>query len=237
MADDEYYELDGDDGGDFSDRTDDTDGSGVIEGDEAERMQGRRSKQSMHAAGRNYSSNRTPADGVYHSRTARDNAGRNYEGNEVNETKSQFQDDRPDVRFNLVGGDVDGVEFVGFKYKQPSVSVQTSANFATHDVFGDTTVRQKLGEKPDEISVDGICTADEANYVDNLVYEEVVELVSNRWSGVVHVASTSTDPIADGGGQDLDSEWIYSFTIECVEITETIDGDNELTPEGLLNLD
>lgn len=131
-----------------------------------------------------------------------------------------LSDERPDVLFNHVGGDNHGETFLAFKYKQPNISVKTQGNFATHDVFGDMTVRQKLGEKPDEISLDGQCTVEEANKVDKLVYQEVVELISNRWSGVVHIASTSTDPIADGGGQDLDGEFLYSLNIEAVEITE-----------------
>lgn len=149
---------------------------------------------------------------------------------------STFEDDRPDVQFKYVGNGRDGDVKVGFKYKQPSISVSTSANYAEHDVFGDVTVRQKLGEKPDEISVEGICTAQEANRVDDLIYEEVVELVSNRWSGVVQVASTSTNPITEGGGKDLDSEWVYSFTVECVEITESMDN-IDLMEEELLELE
>ena len=149
---------------------------------------------------------------------------------------STFNDNRPDVKFNHVGGENDGQTLVAFKYKQPSVSVQTSARFATHDVFGDITVRQKLGEEPDEISIEGRCTAEEANIVDMLVYEEVVELVSDRWSGVVHVASTSTDPIADGGGQDLDGDWVYEFNIECVEITESFDDTTDIAIDSLIDI-
>lgn len=150
--------------------------------------------------------------------------------------QGEFVDNRPDVKFNAVGGKYDGEAFVEFKYKQPSVSVSTSANFSEHDVFGDVTVRQKLGEKPDEISVEGMCTAEEANFVDQLIYQEIVELVSHRWSGVVHVASTSTDPITDGGGQDLEGDWLYSFTVECVEITEQFNDIADVETRDLLNL-
>lgn len=161
---------------------------------------------------------------------------RNFKENTTDQSRSSFQDDRPDVKFKYVGGDNDGETKVAFKYKQPSVSVQTSANFAEHDVFGDVTVRQKLGEKPDEISVEGVCTAEEANEVDDLIYEEVVELVSNRWSGVVHVASTNTNPLAEGGAQDLDTDWVYSFTVECVEITESLDETSNIDVGELLNI-
>lgn len=150
-------------------------------------------------------------------------------------TDSRFQDDRPNVKFNYVGGDDNGEVYLELKYKQPSVAVKTEGNFATHDVLGDVTVRQKLGESPDEISIEGLCTAEEATKVDKLIYEEVVEIISNRWSGVVQIASTSTSPISEGGGMDKDAEWIYSLTIEAVEITEDMDEGQEFDPEDYMN--
>jgi len=250
MADD-FRELDSDDGGDF-DREDDPNDDGSIDGSEREMIQARRSQQHQGAHGRNYEDNSTStarsspeADAQgrnYHANGVDDDSGvagdsptRNHKDNSIDNSNSTFQDNRPDVKFKHVGGDQDGQKVAGFKYKKPSISVKTQANFAEHDVFGDVTVRQKLGEKPDEISVEGICTAEEANDVDELVYHEVVELVSNRWSGVVHVASTSTNPISEGGGMDLDSDWIYSFTIECVEITESMNAD-EFDIEDILDM-
>lgn len=156
--------------------------------------------------------------------------------------ENEFVDDRPDVRFNKVATseeeeDRHGEEYLSLKYKQPSISVLTEANFAQHEVFGDMTVRQKIGEKPDELTIEGQCTGDEATKVDKLTYEEVVELVSERWSGVIHVASTSTEPVGQGGGMDLDGEWVYRFTIEAVEITESMDASNDLSIEDLINSD
>lgn len=122
-----------------------------------------------------------------------------------------YEDERPDA----------SVGNVAFKYEQPSVSVDTSARYASHKVIGDTTVRQKIGEEADEISVEGVCTESEANDVDALTDEESVEVVSNRWNGEAHVASTSTRPITDGGGKDIDGDFIYRYTIELVEVTDT----------------
>lgn len=121
-----------------------------------------------------------------------------------------FRDDRPFVSI----GDVD------LKYEQPNISVSTSARFATHDVIGNVTVRQKLGEDPDEISIEGVCTHDEANQIDGLKNSETVDVVSNRWSGQAQVASTNTRPIAEGGGKDLDDEWLHRFTVELVGVRE-----------------
>jgi len=121
-----------------------------------------------------------------------------------------FRDNRPFVSI----GDVE------LKYEQPNISVNTSARFATHEVIGNVTVRQKLGEDPDELSIEGVCTLDEANEIDQLKDEELVEVVSNRWNGQAQVASTSTRPIAEGGGMDNDQEWLHRFTIELVGIRE-----------------
>lgn len=128
-----------------------------------------------------------------------------------------FKDKRPDVHIN----DMDGNPLVKFKFKQPSISVDTSARYATHDVIGDTTVRQKMGDSPDEISMEGHCTEWEANDVDRLPMSDKVEVISSRWEGICQVASTSTSPITDGGGQDKDEEWVHDFTIELVETMET----------------
>ena len=125
-----------------------------------------------------------------------------------------FEDERPFV-------EIGNVEL---KYEQPNISVDTSARFATHDVIGDVTVRQRLGRDPDEISVEGVCTVDEANDIDSLTLKETVEVISNRWEGEAQVASTSTRPIAEGGGQDNDQEWLHRFTVELVEASEEFEG-------------
>lgn len=121
-----------------------------------------------------------------------------------------YEDERPDT----------SVGNVAFKYEQPSISVDTSARYASHELIDETTVRQKIGEEADEISVEGVCTESEANDVDALTEEETVEVVSNRWNGQAHVASTSTRPITDGGGKDIDGDFIYRYTIELVEVTD-----------------
>jgi len=121
-----------------------------------------------------------------------------------------YRDNRPFVSI----GDID------LKYEQPNISVSTSARFATHEVIGNVTVRQKLGEDPDELSVEGVCTHEEANQIDQLKDEELVEVVSNRWNGQAQVASTNTRPIAEGGGRDNDQEWLHRFTVELVGIRE-----------------
>lgn len=132
-----------------------------------------------------------------------------------------FEDERPQVR---VGN-------ISFKYSQPNVSVSSKARYVEHEVIGDTVVRQKMGNSPDNISIDGVCTAEEANQIDQLTFEEEVTVVSNRWEGVAQVASTNTDPFDDGGAIDPDGEWTHNFSIELVGVPDK----TNLTPwEDLL---
>jgi len=123
-----------------------------------------------------------------------------------------FEDERPDT---IIGN-------VELKYEQPSVSVDTGGRFVTHNPIGDVTVRQKIGEEADEISIDGVCTVDEANDIDKLTEQETVNVVSNRWNGEAQVASTTTRPFTDGGGQDIDGEYLYTFTVELIEVTNIV---------------
>lgn len=117
-----------------------------------------------------------------------------------------FEDDRPGVRI----GDL------ALSYRQPDVSVSTSARYTDIEVLGDTTVRQKLGTSPDEISINGICTQEEANQIDNLVHQDQVYVISSRWDGDAQVDSTNTDPLAEGGAI-ADGEWTHTFTIDLTE--------------------
>lgn len=123
-----------------------------------------------------------------------------------------FEDDRPSV---VVGG-------IALKHTQPDVSVSTSARHKDIEVLGDTTIRQKLGTSPDEISISGICTQDEANQIDQLVFEETVTVISSRWDGEAQVTSTNTDPLAEGGAIS-DGEWTHTFTIELTGVPDSID--------------
>ena len=126
-----------------------------------------------------------------------------------------------------------GVEIIGeqteitFEYEQPNVSVDTNARFIEHEVIGGMTVRQKVGEEPMEINVDGICTRGEARLIDNLYEETTVEFNSYRTGVVIaQVVSTSTDPYDDGGAvavfdnedEDSSSDTIYTFSISLVEV-------------------
>lgn len=110
--------------------------------------------------------------------------------------------------------------FLRLKYEQPNVEVNTSARYATHEVIGERTVHQKVGSDPDNVTLTGVCTLNEANKVDVLEDFDYVSIVSHRWSGFAQVHSANTSPHTEGGSQDKDGDWLHTFTIEAVEVTD-----------------
>lgn len=120
-----------------------------------------------------------------------------------------FEDDRPRVS---VGG-------IDFKHGQPDVSVSAGARYVEHEVIGDTVVRQKIGESPDQITINGACTDYEASQIDDLVHEKEVTVISNRWEGIAQVDSTSTNPLSEGGAI-AGGDWTHTYTIDLTGIEE-----------------
>jgi hypothetical protein len=95
------------------------------------------------------------------------------------------------------------------------VNVDTEARYQTLEPIGTAPVRQYLGEKLDEISIEGECTESEAVKVDALTENSEVEVRTARWSGTATVDSTSTQ------AQNKKSEeegWIYSYSIKLTEV-------------------
>lgn len=107
-------------------------------------------------------------------------------------------------------------------YDNPNISVTSGARFAVHEVIGGTTVRQKIGEEPTEVTVQGVCTEQVAVQVDQLRRAFLVTLLSDRTPNGIRaqVASASTDPLHDGGAADAsDGDFLYEFSINLVEIS------------------
>jgi hypothetical protein len=103
-------------------------------------------------------------------------------------------------------------------YDQPNISVSTSNRFVEHETVDGPIVRQKLGRGKVTINVDGVCTTPEAALLDNLVNEDQVRLVSNRFSGNTSIQGISTSPLEDGGAVNLDGNFTHEFGLELVEI-------------------
>jgi len=113
---------------------------------------------------------------------------------------------------------------ISFEYPNPSVSIDGAGKFATQDIIGGTTVKQKVGEEPLKIDVTGVCKRRTANQIDSLRDCIACQLFTDRIplgsdSILVQIGSTSTSPMDDGGVADfVDGQFLYSFKISATEI-------------------
>lgn len=112
---------------------------------------------------------------------------------------------------------------IEFKYPAPDISVDTAGRFATHKIVGGSTVRQKIGEDPIQVSVQGVCEEQTARALDGLRDAAFGTIYSNRLvngSLTVHFGSVSTSPMESGGAAALTEggEFLYSFDLSCVEV-------------------
>jgi hypothetical protein len=135
------------------------------------------------------------------------------------------------IDFEIV--DIEGTETgptpdeIQFQYTNPAIGIDTGSTFVVHDIIGGATVRQRIGDQPLEISVDGVCTEETAKQIELLRNANSVTLFSDRFNGdsvTVHIASLNTDPLEEGGAGDIKTgEFLYSFSLNCVEILNTGD--------------
>lgn len=109
-----------------------------------------------------------------------------------------------------------------FEYTNPSISVDSGARFVKHELVGSETVRQKIGQEPLEITVDGACFRDTARQIDGLRYANQGTIRGDRFDGSsidVQFESSSTDPFEDGSAVSLtETNEIFTFTINCTEV-------------------
>ena len=117
---------------------------------------------------------------------------------------------------------------LNFEYARPSIGIDNKGRFITHEIVGGTTVRQKIGEEPREMSVTGIIQSDEkAKKLDKLRDAKSAKVTSNRIPGETmkcQIPSVSTSPISDGGGVAIENgEFLYNFKMKLVELTSTED--------------
>ncbi len=148
-------------------------------------------------------------------------------------TNPYFSEDQYDRLIEQTRGRIQDVEdeianqelpSIQFTYAAPSISVDTAGRFATHEIIGGATVRQKIGEDPIEVTINGVCTEDTARDLDRLRDAEFGTLITGRLPGEsldVHFASTSTSPLEDGGAvalSDDDGEFLYTYTLSTVEV-------------------
>jgi hypothetical protein len=115
-------------------------------------------------------------------------------------------------------------EPITVEYTAPAIGVDTSARFSKQEIIGGSTVRQKIGEDPIEVSVSGVCRESTAKKIDALREARFGDIFSQRFPGgvlTVQFASSSTQPFDDAGAVDFnndDQEFIYTYDLECVEV-------------------
>jgi len=129
-----------------------------------------------------------------------------------------FEDPRDvPVEIDTISGDED--VNIQFTHEQPDIIVDSSSRFVEHEILGGTTVRQKVGENPDQVEISGVCIQSEANDIDKLKKTNFVELISHRRNlDSAQVVDTNTEPFEPGGAiDDKNQEMLYFFTIQLVE--------------------
>lgn len=114
---------------------------------------------------------------------------------------------------------------ITFEYTNPSITIDSGAEFVTHNIIGGATVRQRIGDKPLEISITGVCEESTANDLDTLRNAKLGTIESSRFpndSITVHFVTVNTQPLEDGGAVRQDgSEFLYTYDMQCVEILDS----------------
>jgi len=118
-------------------------------------------------------------------------------------------------------------ETIGFELENdtginnPTISIDGGARYSTKKILGGFTVRQKVGEKPLNISIDGVCFAPTAAKIDALREVDLATIHSGRFlneTATVFFTDTSTEPMTDGGAADLKTgNLLYSYSLKAVE--------------------
>lgn len=119
------------------------------------------------------------------------------------------------------------IDPITFEYTAPAISVDTAGRFATHKIVGGSTVRQKIGEDPINVSVEGVVREPTARELDGLRDAKFGTIFSNRLVGgslTVQFGSISTSPMDTGGAvamTDSEAEFLYEFDLSCIEVVVT----------------
>lgn len=134
-------------------------------------------------------------------------------------------EDRPEFEITDLRYEDDAVETyssIEFEYGAPAVTIDNKGRFVTHPIIGGTTVRQKIGEEPREVTVDGVVIEETARQLDTLRDAKRGTIISRRIPGdemECQFASVSTNPMTDGGSVRMtDGEFLYTFSLNVVEI-------------------
>lgn len=111
---------------------------------------------------------------------------------------------------------------IEFEFNNASMGIDMSGRFAKHEIIGGSTVRQKIGEDPINVSVEGVCFEATSKDIIRLRDAKHGTIYSTQLPGgslEVQFASASVDPMEEGGAVDLsEGQFLYSFSLNCIEV-------------------
>lgn len=129
----------------------------------------------------------------------------------------------PENTFGEVEASVGDLEFVD-EFSDPEVTISHERETADHKVVtGHTAYRdndveyvvQALGQRPSDININGWITADQLDIADELVGEQVVDVVTARWTGTA--VPTAVDTTYPRTYHDIHG-WMFEAEITLLAI-------------------
>lgn len=114
-------------------------------------------------------------------------------------------------------------------FADPLVDVDRENNTVSHETVNDDYIIQVMGRKPPSISVEGVIYEEQLPLADMLPAEGVVEVRTERFTGMAVVEAVSTpfrresDP---GTGR-----WVHDITIDMLAVSGSIPFDGDIAED------
>lgn len=107
-------------------------------------------------------------------------------------------------------------------YPYPFVDKTSTGRTVEHEPIGRPTVVQYMGPQSLEVTIEGHCYKDEADYLDRIREDGLVRVRTDRWSGIGLVESISTAASGEGGGpRGGTSNRIYEYVLTVLSVETT----------------
>lgn len=125
---------------------------------------------------------------------------------------------------------------ITFEFDNAMLALDMSGRFTKHEIIGGSTVRQKIGEDPINVSIDGVCFEETGTELIQLRDAKRGIIYSNQLpNGALEVqfASASVTPLDEGGAVDLtEGRFLYEFSLNCIEIGSASNATTGIDEEG-----
>lgn len=108
---------------------------------------------------------------------------------------------------------------IEFEYQYPYVDTSSDSRTVEHEPIGEETVVQHMGSSAQQITIQGHCYRDEANRIDALTENGLVQILCDRWQGLAIVKKTETTATGNGGGERSGvSNRLYDYRLVVLEV-------------------